>query len=155
MFFLHKPSIFLALFVCSLLSFKNLCFAEIHLWKNAKGCPSVAFFISTPQCFWKIQLQKSIETKRFDSFFKFQFESFPRQKNHWTPYKSNYFGKELNSKRIFVYSNFFQVSFNWKKPPSHFPTPLFTLKNGCFFFPDFFEPPKTSPTHERMSREGS
>ena len=28
----------------------------------------------------------------------------------------------------------------------HFPTPLFTLKMAVFFYPDFFEPPKTSPT---------
>ena len=71
-------------------------------------------------------------------FLNFNFESFPGRKiiEHHT--KSNYFCEELNSKRIFVYWNLFQVSFNWKKPPSPFPNTTVYLKNGCFFLSGFF-----------------
>lgn len=138
MFFLHSQAFSLHfLFVAS--SVSKISVSQRFTWRYLpKDVHLLHFYFSSPQCFWEIQLQKSIETKRFDSFFKFQFESSPGRKiiEHHT--KSNYFGEELNSKRIFVYWNLFQVSFNWKKPPSPFPNTTVYLKNGCFFLSGFF-----------------
>ena len=154
MFFLHSQAFSLHfLFVAS--SVSKISVSQRFTWRYLpKDVHLLHFYFSSPQCFWEIQLQKSIETKRFDSFFSnINLRVSPAEKSLNTIKSHYYFDEELDSKRIFVYSNFFQVSFNWKKTPfPNFPITFHLKKWLCFFFPDFFEPPKTSPTHERMSR---